>query len=144
MTDGPKDVGGRLEVERLLREFYGRCFVDDLLGPVFVEVAQLDLEGHLPVMVDFWMTVLFRTGDYKRNLLQVHVDLHERTPLTAAHLDRWLVLWEQTVRELFAGEVADAAIVQARRITWSLARRLNGESASELTTITRGALVKEP
>lgn len=137
-----RDIQGADDIVALLRDFYGRCFKDDLLGPVFVDVAHLDLEAHLPIMTDFWMTVLFRTATYKRNLLKVHTDLHERVPLTPELLDRWLALWTQTSRELFAGEVTEMAITQAQRITWSLARRLNGDSASELTTITRGDLVK--
>ena len=107
-----------------------------------MDVAQLDLEAHLPVMTDFWMTVLFRTGEYRRNLLKVHVDLHERAPLTALHLDRWLSLWTQTTRAEFAGDVAEMAVTQAQRITWSLERRLHGHMASELTTVTCGELVK--
>ena len=137
-----RDIEGADDIVTLLRDFYGLCFTDDLLGPIFVDVAQLDLEAHLPVMVDFWMTVLFRTGAYKRNLLKVHTDLHERAPLTNEHLDRWLLLWTQTTRDLFAGGITEMAITQAQRITWSLARRLNGASASELTTITRGELIK--
>lgn len=137
------NISGASDIEQLLRDFYGRCFEDDLLGPIFIDVARLDLEAHLPVMVDFWMTVLFRTGDYKRNLLQVHSDLHERAPLTPAHLDRWLDLWVHTVEAAFSGEVATMAITQARRISWSLSRRLNGESGSELMTIQRRELVKE-
>ena len=137
-----RDIDGADDIVHLLRAFYGRCFTDELLGPIFVDVAQLDLETHLPVMRDFWMTVLFRTATYRRNLLAVHATLHERAPLTAKHLDRWLSLWTQTAREEFAGDITEMAVVQAQRITWSLARRLKGESASELTTITRDELVK--
>lgn len=136
------DIQGADDIVHLLRTFYARCFEDDLLGLIFVDVAQLDLEAHLPVMTDFWMTVLFRTGKYRRNLLKVHVDLHERAPLTAGHLDRWLSLWTETTRAEFAGDVAEMAVTQAQRITWSLGRRLNGDIASEFTTVTRGELVK--
>jgi truncated hemoglobin YjbI len=57
----------REDVERLVRTFYTRAFDDPLLGPVFLDVAHLDLEAHLPVMCDFWETVLFRAGLYRRN-----------------------------------------------------------------------------
>ncbi|MGH3782975.1 MAG: hypothetical protein ACRDRO_20720, partial [Pseudonocardiaceae bacterium] len=40
---------------------------DDSLGPIFVDIAQLDLAAHLPVMCDFWETVLLRAGLYHRN-----------------------------------------------------------------------------
>ena len=56
-------------------------------------------------------------------------------PLTAEHFDRWLRLWAQTVDRLHDGPVADAATMQAERITRSLQRRLQGLSGSLLDTI---------
>jgi len=32
---------------------FRRAFADELLEPVFIDVAQLDLDAHLPVMCDF-------------------------------------------------------------------------------------------
>jgi hemoglobin len=119
------DIGGRSDIARLLRAFYRRAFVDDLLGPVFA-VAAMDLEAHLPVMCDFWDTVLFRTGTYRRNALNVHRDLHDRVPLTEAHFARWLEIWCATTDDLYAGPVAERAKLQARRIAGAMARRLAG------------------
>jgi hypothetical protein len=31
-------------------------FTDELLGPAFLDSAEVDLEVHLPVMCDFWQT----------------------------------------------------------------------------------------
>lgn len=140
MTD-QRDITGTGDLETLIRTFYGRCFDDDLLGPIFVDIAHLDLEEHLPVMVDFWSTVLFRSGAYRRNVLDVHVALDGRAHLTPVHLDRWLELWTATVGRLFAGPKADLAVTQAKRFAWSLNRRLAGESGSELTTVRRSDLV---
>lgn len=136
-----RDITDTGDLSTLIRTFYGRCFEDDLLGPVFVDVAHLDLDAHLPVMVDFWSTVLFRSGAYRRNVLEVHVALDEKAHLTAEHLDRWLELWTATVGRLFAGPKADMAVTQAKRFAWSLNRRLAGESGSELTTVRRSDLV---
>ncbi|MCW2621376.1 MAG: hypothetical protein JWL64_978 [Frankiales bacterium] len=130
------DVSDRADVERLLRAFYRRAFADELLGPVFA-ASGMDLEQHLPIMCDFWETVLFRAGLYRRNALAVHKELHERVPLRSEHFDRWLELWTTTVSELFQGAQADLATVQAERIAWSINRRLSGSSGSELHTVTR-------
>ncbi|XVS60833.1 group III truncated hemoglobin [Actinosynnema sp. CA-299493] len=138
-----RDLTGREDALALVTEFYRRAFDDGLLGPVFRDVAGLDLAAHLPVIADFWATVLFRAGTYRRNLLRVHLDLHERSPLTAAHFDRWLALWADTVDDLFAGEKADLAKAQAERIAWSMIRRLRREDASELVTIRRRDEVEE-
>jgi hemoglobin len=131
------DLSGREDVELLVRTFYARAFADPLLGPVFLDVAPMDLAAHLPVMCDFWQTVLFRAALYRRNALQVHTDLHAIFPLSSQHFARWLALWVATVDEHFAGEKAELAKTQAARIGYSISRRLLGESGSEFVTIQR-------
>jgi hemoglobin len=138
-----RDLADREDALAVVTAFYRRAFDDGLLGPLFRGVAGFDLAAHLPVMADFWATVLFRAGTYRRNLLRVHVDLHERSPLAAAHFTRWLALWSDTVDDLFAGEKADLAKSQAERIAWSMIRRLHREDASELVTIRRRDDVEE-
>lgn len=126
-----KDIVDRQDLADLLVAFYSRAFADDLLGPVFVDVAHMDLPAHLPIMCDFWETVLFRSGRYRRNALRVHAALHDKTPLTSLHLGRWLALWSETIDERHAGVTSDLAKLQARRIAWSFNRRLNGRSSGE-------------
>jgi hemoglobin len=122
-----RDVANAADVEALVVAFYERAFADPLLGPVFVDVARMDLPAHLPAMRDFWMTVLFRAGTYRRNALEPHRALHAQVGLTDEHFARWLVLWRRTVAERHAGPVADRALVQAERIAGSLSRRLSGQ-----------------
>jgi len=119
-----QDISGRTDVMALLTDFYGRCFDDELLRPVFVDIAHLDLPAHLPAMCDFWETVLFRTGAYRRNALKPHQRLDERAHLTPAHFGRWLTLWCATVDDRHAGGKADLAKVQASRIAGAMCRRI--------------------
>ena len=137
-TLGPsgRDLADRDDVEGLVRAFYRQALTDPLLGPVF-SAAGLDLEAHLPIMCDFWETVLFRAGLYRRNALQVHVRVHTLSPLSPAHFARWLALWTATVDDRFAGERAELAKTQATRIAYSISRRLLGESGSEFVTLQR-------
>ncbi len=140
-----RDLTDRDDVEVLVRGFYTRAFADPLLGPIFREVARMDLAAHLPVMCDFWQTVLFRAGLYRRHALAVHAALHAALPLSCEHFARWLALWTATVDDSFAGEKAGPAKVQAARITSSISRRLLGESGSEFVTITRSpSLAAQP
>jgi len=89
------------------------------------------------VICDFWETVLFRAGLYRRNALQVHADLHAASPLSAGHFARWLALWTAAVDARFAGGKAELAKIQATRIAYSISRRLLGASGSEFVTIRR-------
>lgn len=131
-----KDLTDRADVEQLVVAFYRAAFEDPLIGPVFTEVAKLDLDHHLPIMCDFWETVLFNAGLYRRNALQIHLVLHARHPLGAEHFDRWLALWSTTLDARFAGPVTERAKLQARRIAGSMLRRSNGRSGSAFETLT--------
>lgn len=126
-----RDILSRDDIAGLLTDFYGRAFTDDLLGPVFVNIARMDLGAHLPVMCDFWQTVLFHTGQYRRNALAPHLQLQAKTQLTPAHFERWLRLWSATVDERHAGAKAELAKVQADRMAGAMSRRLaEGATAS--------------
>lgn len=129
------DLRDRVDVEHLVTTFYHRAFDDDLLGPIFTEVAHLDLDHHMPIMCDFWETVLFRAGLYKRNAFGVHVDLNEKVHLGDEHFERWLRIWVDNVDDHFAGEVAERAKVQATRIATSINRRLQGQPPGAVSTL---------
>lgn len=116
----------------LLRDFYGRAFADELLGPVFVDIARMDLERHLPVIGEFWSTVLFGTQQYRRNALQPHLRLHRRAGLTPDHFERWLELWTGTLDDRHAGPVAELARVQATRIASAMTRRVTGIASDRI------------
>lgn len=131
------DLKSRADVVLLVETFYRHAFADPLLGRIFTEVAQMDLAKHLPIMADFWETVLFRAGKYSRNALAVHFALNAKEPLTDAHFERWLQLWCATVDQQFHGPKAELAKIQATRIAGSIHRRVQGQSASEFVTIER-------
>jgi hemoglobin len=132
---GRPDIADRADISGLVAEFYRRAFADDLLGPVFVDIARVDLSAHLPVMCDFWETALLRAARYRRNALQPHIVLDAEVKLTSAHFARWPALWNATVDERHAGERAELAKVQATRIAGSISRRLRGQPAMELVTL---------
>ncbi|MEK7854719.1 MAG: group III truncated hemoglobin [Acidobacteriota bacterium] len=114
-----KDIENRQDIDELMQAFYRRAIADELIGFIFMDVAKLDLEHHLPIIGDFWETLLFRTGDYSRhgrNPLQVHGELDLKTPLLPEHFARWLEIFTGTVDESFAGETADFLKMRAEAI----------------------------
>jgi hemoglobin len=126
-----KDIESRADVEQLLSEFYSVALIDPLIGHHFFE---LDLESHLPVIVDFWEKVLFGKNIYFGNPLFVHKILHEKSPLTLEHFQRWVGIFSETVDANFAGEIAENAKLRAKMIAHSLNQRLN-EAEPQLANI---------
>jgi truncated hemoglobin YjbI len=125
-----EDLADRDDLAQLVRAFYRRAMADPLIGPMFTEVARMDLEHHLPIVTDFWDTVLLGAGRYRRDLLALHAALDRRAPLTDAHFARWLDLWTATVDDRFAGPVAERAKAEARHVAATIGRRLRGGSGS--------------
>ena len=132
---GPKDIAGREDILRLVESFYTKAFSDEVIGYIFSDVVQMNLTEHMPIMADFWQTVLFKAGLYKRNALSIHVAIHAIEPLTVEHFNRWLQLWTATVDELFSGEKAELAKAQAHVIAGSLHRRVTGRPGSQFSSI---------
>lgn len=98
-------------IARLVRTFYGRAREDDLIGPIFNR-AVADWDHHIDKITDFWSSMMLKTGRYDGRPMRPHLVL----PLTPAHFDRWLLLFEQTARDIFSADVAEAFMIRARRI----------------------------
>ena len=114
-----KDIETRADIDDLMNRFYARAITDETIGYIFTDVARLDLEHHLPVIGDFWETLLFGTGNYQkheRNPLQIHHALHQKSPLSAKHFRRWLELFRAAVDESFAGARAEFIKLRAEAI----------------------------
>jgi hemoglobin len=118
------DIENRDDCERLVRAFYGRAIGDPVIGWIFVDVARLDLDAHVPRIASFWETILLGGGSYSGGAFRPHADLHARVGLRAGHFERWLWLWSTTVDELFAGQRAELAKAHAVRVATAFHARL--------------------
>jgi hemoglobin len=123
------DLTDRRDVACLVNVFYDRVRDDELLGPIFDDVAHVDWATHLPRMYDFWESVLFGTATFKGTPLVVHRALAQHTPLTPEALDRWIALFHTTVDDLFSGAIASQAKESAVRIAATMEHWLTNEQS---------------
>lgn len=96
-------LDNRDAIELLVNSFYSRVQRDDLLAPIFTNVEFFKWDVHIPVMVNFWETVLLDAATYKGNTMQKHISLHQKTPLTSELFNRWKELFYATLDEHFEG-----------------------------------------
>ncbi len=110
------DIQTRAHIELLMQEFYNRLLADPSISYIFTDVAKIDLPSHLPHLADFWQQTLFHTGGYRKNVMQLHLDLNAKEKLTNTHFDTWLSHFNGTVDTLFKGEIAELAKTRALSI----------------------------
>ncbi len=113
---GKPDLNSREQVEFFVDAFYAQVLADDILAPVFLDVAAIDLDVHLPHIKNYWCKLLLGEATYKRHTMNIHRQLHDKRTLTPRDFERWLHLFIQTVDAHFAGERAERAKQVARSI----------------------------
>ena len=112
------DIVGRADVKLLVDGFYDKVRSDPFLKSVF---SHVDWLNHLPVMYDFWSSMLLGDQSYRGNPFQKHLPLN----LTSAHFERWLALFHQTVDEIFAGPSAEELKMRSKSIAEVWQHKMN-------------------
>ena len=123
-----KIIQSREDIELLINNFYSKVRQDDVIGYIFNDIAKVDWGHHLPVMYDFWETMLLDAGKYNRNAMTPHLRLNKVEPLQQKHFDRWLQLFSETVDAHFTGAVAEAAKAKAQQIAALMAFKVKQQS----------------
>lgn len=111
-----KDITSREDIKNLVDSFYDKVRKNEVLGYIFNDIAKVNWKEHLPVMYDFWSSMLLGDRSYQGNPMSKHVDLAKITPLTEKEFSEWLKLFTLTVDDLFEGQKADEAQSRARSI----------------------------
>lgn len=119
-----KDITTKADIEKMVILFYEKVMADPMLGPVFNSVKKMNWESHIPLMCDFWENILFFSGTYTGNPVNLHQHLHKVMPLSQQHFQQWNVLFVATVDELFSGKTALLAKQRALNISMIIQEKL--------------------
>ncbi len=119
------DLDSRENIGMFVDRFYQRLLADEQLAPIFVDVAEIDLDVHLPHIKDYWCKLLLREAGYARHTMNIHRELHGKRPLREDDFDRWLAFFVATVDEYFAGERAERAKQVAASIAANMRKSLH-------------------
>ena len=108
------DIAGRDDLFLLVNRFYEKLLADPSISYLFTDIAKIDLGHHLPVLVDFWDSILFQSDTYHKNAMQPHIALDSKSPLLPHHFETWLRYFKESVDELFVGEAEKAFLAKER------------------------------
>jgi len=119
------DIESRAELEEFLKAFYKKAFADELISHFFLEVVPLDLKTHIPIIANFWESIIFNKHNYRKNVMEVHEHIHHLSNIKKEHLDRWVKLFTETLDENFEGEKTELMKQRAKSIATLMDIKLN-------------------
>ena len=120
-----RDLRDREDLELLLQAFYQELLQDKAMHTIFHDVAGIDLNEHLSRIADFWEHLLWHTGAYAGNPMDVHLELHQAWPLSPVLFARWLDTFARVGRALFQGPNLETAIERAHSMARIMQMKIN-------------------
>ncbi len=124
------DIASRKDIEILVDEFYSKIKKDEQIGFIFSDIAMVNWDKHLPIMYDFFENMLFYTGSYTGNPMELHKHVNRLFPLTEDHFRQWNHLFSTTVDELFEGTTANLVKQRAKSIAAVMQIKILKETSS--------------
>ncbi|MCY7290815.1 MAG: group III truncated hemoglobin [Ferruginibacter sp.] len=103
MMTNKRDIETRADIENFIKSFYEKVIVDETIGIVFTKIFPLNWDQHIPLITDFWETILLDKPVYKKNAMSDHFYINKIFPLQKKHFDAWLHLFNITLNELHEG-----------------------------------------
>ncbi|MFZ1529311.1 MAG: group III truncated hemoglobin [Ferruginibacter sp.] len=130
--DTKKDIETRSDIEKLVVEFYEKVKKDETIGIIFTEIVKMDWEHHIPLITDFWETIILDNPVYKNNAMEKHYELNRVYPLTKAHFDAWLILFNDTMDGMYSGPKAAHGKARAASIAAVMQFKMGNEKTNSL------------
>ena len=126
-----RDLDDPAEITEMVRRFYADVAQDDVLGPMFNDVARVDWSVHLPKLAAFWSRALLSMPGYEGNPYRAHQLVHARRSFTRAHFERWLELFDETLELGWTGPKVGQAKALARRVAMVHSKQIIGDVVDE-------------
>lgn len=112
------------QITRMVRGFYDALLTDELMAPLFLDVAGVDLQEHLPTISLYWQKMLLGDKTYHNNTMAKHRTVNRKSPFTDTHFNTWLRYFLENVDANFSGPYADKAKRIARNVIKNMRKQL--------------------
>ena len=120
-----RDIETTEDIEFLVDTFYEQVLRDPVIGFFFTEIAQINLDTHLPKMYRFWSALVLGLPTYRDNAFLPHAALAAQHPIEAKHFARWLKLFFGTIDDHFEGPKAELAKKRGQHIATAMSGKLS-------------------
>ncbi|HHT0594094.1 TPA: group III truncated hemoglobin [Legionella anisa] len=117
----------KTHIEKLVTHFYQKVQKDEILGPIFNDAAQVDWDEHIPLLCQFWNSIMLKTNEYHGNAYQKYTLLKQLAPIEDAHFVRWLNLFQEEAVNHLPLDAANEIFQKVTLIAESLKYEILGQ-----------------
>jgi len=119
MAEAP-DLDSHQHIDQFIKLFYDKLLNDEIMAPVFLEDAKIDIRTHLPTISLYWQKMLLGDDQYRTHMMNKHRVVHKTNPFKEAHFIRWLTLFEEAIAANNSGPYTE----KARKIAKNVIRNM--------------------
>ncbi len=114
-------------IKKMVDIFYAKIIKNEKIGPFFISKLGDDLKSetwqvHLELLTNFWSSMMLQDGTYRGNPFAPHLNLGE---LKEEHFSEWLMLFFQTLDQVFDQSVANTFKERSEMIANNFMRNLS-------------------
>ena len=110
----------REHIIAIVDSFYEKVRADELIGPIFNDLANIDWSEHLPKLYNFWEDLILGTDNYSGRPFPPHTKFN----LKPEHFEKWLALFTETIDQNYSGLKAEEMKARAYRIAYNFSLNL--------------------
>ncbi len=119
-----RDIETREDVILMVDKFYEKVLKDDSIAFLFTDIAKVNWGTHMPIMYNFWESILLDKASYSGNPMSKHFILDKKQELLPEHFERWKSLFIKNIDELFKGEKVKEAKMRANSIAYLMQTKI--------------------
>lgn len=120
-----KDIQNRQDIESFITAFYEKVLQDETIGIIFTKIVPMNWKHHIPLITDFWESILLDNPVYKNNAMEAHYALNKIFPLQKKHFTAWLNIFYRTIDEMYEGDKVILAKKRAASIAMLMEHKMN-------------------
>lgn len=120
-----KDIETLEEIELFVKQFYKTLCELPEMDHLYNKVIQINWEHHIPIMVNFWGSLILREGKYKGDILAHHQKVMKVIPLTRELFRTWEECFIEVLDSLYEGQNCNKTKKRVVAMSKSLIQKLN-------------------
>ena len=101
------DLDTPRNIDSFVASFYEKLLKDDIMAPIFLRDANIDVSAHLPTISLYWQKMLWGDRQYDTNMMKKHRAINVKKRFKTIHYQRWIGYFEQTAKEYFEGDYTE-------------------------------------